>query len=344
MKAVLFREHGGPEKLEYAEVPDPEISPDEVLVRVKACSLNHLDILIREGIPAYKTRLPHISGCDVAGEVVALGENVEGLEEGTRVVVSPGISCFECDYCLSGHDNLCQSYTILGAGVDGGYAELVKTRSINVIPISDHLSFEEAAAFPLTFLTAWHMLVTRCGLHAGQDVLVLAAGSGVGSAAVQIAKLSGARVIATAGSDEKCQKAKELGADEVINHTQEDFSRKARALTSGRGVDVVFEHIGPETWSKSITSLAKNGKLVTCGATSGSEAKLDLRYVYSRQLSILGSMMGCRSELLTLLRLVGSKKLKPIIDSSFPLPEARRAQEMMLQRKQFGKILLIPAS
>jgi NADPH:quinone reductase-like Zn-dependent oxidoreductase len=342
MKAVVFREHGGPEKLEYTEVADPQIAPDEVLVRVKACSLNHLDIWIRQGIPAYKTRLPHISGCDVSGEVAALGENVEGLGEGDRVIIAPGISCFECDYCLSGHDNLCQSYSILGAGVDGGYAEFVKTQSINIIPISDSISFEEAAAFPLTFLTAWHMLITRCNLQAGQDVLILAAGSGVGSAAIQIAKLAGARVIATAGSDEKCQKAKELGADQIINHTQDDFSRKARALTSGRGVDIVFEHIGPETWAKSVTSLAKNGKLVTCGATSGSEVNLDLRYVYSRQLSILGSMMGCRSELLTLLKLVGSKKLRPIIDTSFPLSEARKAQEMMLNRKHFGKILLTP--
>jgi NADPH:quinone reductase-like Zn-dependent oxidoreductase len=237
---------------------------------------------------------------------------------------------------------LCQTYTILGAGVDGGYAELVKVPALNVIPIPDHLSFEDASAFPLTFLTAWHMLITRCGLRAGQDVLVLAAGSGVGSAAVQIAKLAGARVIATAGSDEKCQKAKASGADEVIDYTLEDFSRKSRALTNGRGVDIVFEHIGPETWSKSVTSLAKNGKLVTCGATTGSETKLDLRYIYSRQLSVLGSMMGCRSELLTLLRLVGSKKLKPVIDTSLPLSEARKAQEMMLQRKHFGKILLVP--
>ncbi|MBI1870395.1 MAG: zinc-binding dehydrogenase [Chlamydiae bacterium] len=342
MKAAIFHEHGGPEKISFEDVPDPKLERGEVLIRVKACSLNHLDIWVRQGIPAYKIRLPHISGCDVSGEVAGLGDEVKGIKTGTRVIVAPGLSCFQCEYCLSGNDNLCQSYTILGAGVDGGYAQFVKAPFQNVIGISDSLSFEEAAAFPLTFLTAWHMLMTRCCLKAGQVVLVLAAGSGIGSAAIQIAKLAGARVIAAAGTEEKCERAKKLGADEIILYSKEDFSKKARVLTHGQGVDVVFEHVGRETWEKSVTALRKNGKLVTCGATTGNEVKLDLRYVFSRQLSILGSMMGCRSELLTLVRLMGEKKLKAVIDQIFPLAEARRAQERMLERKNFGKILLIP--
>jgi len=343
MKAVFFKEYGGPEKLIYGDFPDPNMGRDEVLIRVKACSLNHLDIWVRQGIPAYKTHLPHISGSDVSGLIEAVGGEVQDLRPGMRVIVSPGISCFRCPNCLSGNDNLCDNYTILGAGAHGGYAQLIKVRSIDVIPIPEDLTFEEAAAFPLTFVTAWHMLMTRCQIKAGQDVLVLAAGSGIGSAAIQIAKLAGARVITTAGSAEKCERAKALGADEVINYHNDDFSRAVRMFTYGRGADVVFEHVGPETWSKSIQCLAKNGRLVTCGATTGKEVPLDLRYVFSRQLSILGSMMGCRHELLEILKLIAGKKLKPVIDSSFPLPDARRAQEKLLERKQFGKILLVPS-
>lgn len=342
MKSVIFREHGGPEKLEYTDVPEPKLLAGEVLVKVKACALNHLDIWVRQGIPAYKINLPHISGCDVSGEITGLGMGVENLKTGVRVLVAPGLSCFKCEYCLSGHDNLCESYKILGAGTDGGYAEFVKAPAMNIIAIPDSLSFEEAAAFPLTFLTAWHMLITRCGLRSGQSVLVHAGGSGIGSAAVQIAKLAGAFVITTARGDEKCAKAKSLGADEVIDYEKEDFSKKVRSLTHGRGVDVVFEHIGPETFAQSVSALAKNGKLVTCGATSGPQAQLDLRYLFSRQLSLLGAMMGCRHELLALLPLMASKKLRPIIDQIFPLSEARQAQERMLGRQNFGKILLKP--
>lgn len=343
MKAAFFKEYGGPEKLIYGDFPDPIIGRNEVLIRVKACSVNHLDIWVRQGVPAYKTHLPHISGADVSGVIEAVGEGVQELRSGMRVVVSPGISCFQCPNCLSGNDNLCDDYSILGARTLGGYAHLVKARSMDVIPIPEDLTFEEAAAFPLTFLTAWHMLITRCRLRAGQDVLVLAAGSGIGSAAVQIAKLAGARVITTAGSPEKCEKARALGADEVIDYHTNDFSRSVRIYTQGRGVDIVFEHVGPETWAKSIQCLAKNGKLVTCGATTGKEVSLDLRYVFSRQLSILGSMMGCRNELLEILKLITGRKLRPVIDSSFPLPEARQAQEKLLERRHFGKILLVPS-
>lgn len=341
MKAVVFHEFGKADKLIYEDVNEPIIGKDEVLVRVRACSINHLDIWVRGGIPAYKISLPHISGCDVAGIVEKIGEDVQNLTIGERVIIAPGISCFKCNYCLSGHDNLCTSYRIIGAGTDGGYAEYTKAPAINIIPIPGKLSFDEAAAFPLVFLTAWHMLITRCNLRPGQDVLVHAAGSGVGSAAIQVARLAGARVIATAGSDEKLEKAAGIGADDIINYTKEDFSKRVRTLTDGKGADIVFEHVGPETWEKSLLSLAKNGKIVTCGATSGPEAKTDLRYIFSRQLAIFGSMMGTRGELIDITRLMGQEKLKPVIDSIHPLKEAREAQELMLSRKIFGKLVLV---
>lgn len=342
MKAVVFHEHGGTDKLIYEEAPKPELGPGEVLVKVKACALNHLDIWVREGIPAYRIKLPHISGSDVSGEVAEIAPDVKGFTVGQKVVVFPGVSCLHCPNCLAGLDNMCETYTILGAGVDGGYAEFAKVKSINVIPMPEGLTFEEAAAFPLTFLTAWHMLITRAGLKPGETALVLAAGSGIGSAAVQIAKLTGAKVIATVGDDAKVRKAKELGADEIINYTKEDFSRRAKELTGGKGVDVVFEHVGPATWEKSILSLGKTGRLVICGGTTGPSVQVDLRYIFSRQLSIFGSMMGTHREFLEVVKLVGEKRLRPVVHAKFPLKEARQAQELMLSRNYFGKIVLCP--
>jgi len=342
VKAVRFHAFGGPEKLVYEDAAKPVPGPGEVLVRVKACALNHLDLWIREGIPAYKTPLPHISGCDVSGVVEAFGADVDAVEIGSRVFIAPGLSCFKCRDCLSGSDHLCEDYKILGASTDGGYAEYVKAPQKNVISIPDTLSFEAAAAFPLTFLTAWHMLISRAALRPGQDVLVLAGGSGVGSAAIQIGKLTGARVIAAASSDEKLERAKKTGADFLINYTAGSFDKTVLKLTEGRGVDVVFEHTGPATFGKSLRSLVKGGTLVTCGATTGPKADLDLRYVFSRELNILGAKMGRRAEILQVAALVGAGKLKPAIDSVFPLSEARAAQEKMLSRNIFGKVLLAP--
>ncbi len=341
MKAVRFHAFGGPEELVYEDCPKPAAGPGEVVVRVHACALNHLDLWIRQGIPAYNIQLPHIPGCDVAGVVAEIGEKVTGLSLGDRVIIAPGLSCFECRYCLSGADHLCQHYQILGAGPNGGYAEFVKAPGSNIIPIPEALSFESAAAFPLTFLTAWHMLIGRANLRPGQDVLVLAGGSGVGSAAIQIAKLAGARVFATASSEKKRVQARTMGAD-VLLESQEDFFNPIVEMTNGRGVDVVFEHVGPATFEKSLKSLSRQGILITCGATTGPSVDLDLRYVFSREMNIMGAKMGRRVELLQVAALVGAGKLKPVIDSVFPLSEARAAQEKMKDGDLFGKIVLKP--
>lgn len=340
MKAVIFDEHGGPEQLRYADVAPPSCQPHEVLVRVKACALNHLDLWIRHGIPAYRTPLPHISGCDIAGVIEQLGEQVTSLSVGRRVLVSPGLSCWQCEFCLSGRDNLCPSFKVLGAHVDGGYAEFVAVPGINAIPIPDTLTFEQAAAFPLVSITAWHMLFPLAGLRPGETTLIMGAGSGVGSMAIQMAKLVGARVITTVGSEWKVAKAKAIGADEVIDHSSEDLTKQVKALTDGRGVDVVFEHIGPAVWPRCLAALAKGGRLVTCGATTGGEVTMDLRYLFSRQLTLKGSYLGTRAELLESAALVCQGKLHPVIDRVLPLQEARAAQELLLSRHVFGKVLL----
>ena len=340
MKAVLFREHGGPHTLSYEDLPTPTVGAGDVLVRVKACALNHLDIWVRQGNPAYPMPLPHVSGSDVAGIVEQVGPHAEGITVGQRVFVSPGISCWRCDACLAGRDNFCRSYSLLGAMAHGGYAEYVKVPFRNVLPIPENLSFEQAAAFPLVSVTASHMLFALAGLQHGETVLIMGAGSGVGSMAVQMAKLAGARVITTVGSDDKIPKAVILGADAVINHAREKVPERVKLLTEGRGVDVVIEHVGPEVWDSCLASLAKGGRLITCGATTGAEVKLDLRYLYSRQYTIKGSYMGTRAELVKVAELMGQRRLIPVIDRTFPLQEARAAQELMLSRKFFGKIVL----
>src|SRR2546425_293555 len=280
MRAIMFSQHGGPEVLQVGEVPNPQIKAYEVLVEVRACALNHLDVWVRNGLPGIKIPLPHILGCDVAGVVREVGDLVTWTKAGDEVMVQPGVSCGHCPECLAGRDNMCDEYDIVGYRRDGGYAEFVAVPGVNVIPKPKNLSWEEAAALPLVTLTAWHMLVTRAHVQPGEDVLVHAAGSGVGSLGIQIAKLRGARVIATAGSDEKLAKAKELGADEVINYTRDDWPKEVKRLTDRRGVDVVFEHTGAETWPGSLASLKNSGRLVTCGATSGFDARNDLRQIF----------------------------------------------------------------
>jgi NADPH:quinone reductase-like Zn-dependent oxidoreductase len=342
MKAVVFHEHGGVEQLRYEDRPEPTMRENEVLVRVKACALNHLDIWGRKGLPGIKIPLPHISGSDICGEVANVGKLATKTKPADQVIVSPGLSCGACEYCLSGRDSMCRSYKIIGYLVDGGYAEFVTVPEVNIIKKPDWLKPEEAAAVPLVFMTAWHMLATRANVVPGEVVLVLGAGSGVGSAAIQIAKLWGARVIATAGTDEKLRLAKELGADEVINHNKQDIAEETRQLTDKRGADIVFEHVGAMTWEKSIRSLAVGGRLVTCGATSGYLGQTDIRFIYSKQLAIFGTYMASKGELRKVIDLIRQKKLKPVVDRVYPLAQAAEAQERMEHREHFGKIVLKP--
>ena len=340
MKAIVFSGHGGSEVLRYTDVQEPKIGPTEVLVKVRACALNHVDIWVRRGLPGIQIPLPHIPGSDISGEVAQVGGSVTRVRVGQRVLLAPGLSCGQCAACSAGNDNMCRRYTLFGYMVDGGCAEYVRSPEVNVIPIPGELSFEEAAAVPLVFLTAWHMLVARARLQPGEDVLVLGAGSGVGSAALQIAKLVGARVIATAGSDGKLEKARALGADEVIHHGRQKVAEEVKRITERRGVDVVFEHVGTATWEMSVASLAVGGRLVTCGATTGYDGRIDLRVLFSRQLVLLGSYMGSRGELYSVLKLIGQRKLKAVIDRVLPLAQCASGHELMEKREQFGKIVL----
>ena len=339
MKAVRFHAHGGPDVLRYEEVPEPVPGPGEALIRVRACALNHLDLWQRRGMARVTIGFPHISGADVAGEVVSTPDGE--LATGRRVMLQPGLSCGRCVACLDGRDNECPSYDVLGYRSDGGYAEYVKVPVQNLIAIPDAIGFVEAAAFPLVFLTAWHMLITRAQLRAGEDVLVLGAGSGVGQAAIQIAWRHGARVFATAGTDAKLAKARQLGAYEVVNHTTEDVPKRVREFTGGRGVDVVVEHIGTATWDRSLKCLVRGGRLVTCGATTGHEAHIDLRVLFGRQLSLLGSYMGRKGELLRAAPFFFAGELRPAVDRTYPLAEAAEAQRCLESRQQFGKIVLV---
>jgi NADPH:quinone reductase-like Zn-dependent oxidoreductase len=342
MKAVRFHEHGGLDVLKYEDAPDPEIQANEVLVKVKACALNHLDVWLRKGVRAWELPMPHIVGSDISGEVVQVGGLVTHVKNGDRVLLAPGISCGQCEACWKGLDSACRRYTLFGLMVDGGYAEYVKSPVENVIPIPGDLNFDEAAAVPLVFLTAWHMLFTRANVKPGEDVLVIGAGSGVGSAAIQIAKLVGCRVITTAGTDDKLDKARSLGADECINHTQQSIAKEVERLTGKRGVDVIVEHVGQAVWEDCFAALATYGRFVTCGVTSGGEVTLNLQALFGRQKTVMGSFMGGKGELMDALKLIGQRKLKPVIDSIFPLAEAREAQKKMQDRSLFGKIVLRP--
>lgn len=342
MKAVIFRQHGGPEVLEYTDVAEPRNRPDEVLVEVRACALNHLDIWVRKGLPGIEIPLPHILGNDVAGVVKQVGELVTWIKVGDEVMVQPGVSCGHCEACLGGKDNFCREYDIIGYRRDGGYAEIVAVPGVNIIPKPTPLSWEEAAALPLVTVTAWHMLVTRAKVQPGETVLVHAAGSGVGSIAIQIAKLRGARVITTASSDEKLAHARDLGADETINYTNSDWPKEVRRFTDRKGVDVVVEHTGAATWPGSIASLKSGGRLVTCGATSGYDGHTDLRQVFYRHLNILGSFMGSKAELLEAMKFVSQGKIHGVVDRVLPLSDARQAHELIENRAQFGKVVLKP--
>jgi NADPH:quinone reductase-like Zn-dependent oxidoreductase len=340
MKAVRLHEFGGPEVLRYEDAPDPQPRKDQVLIRIKACALNHLDIWVRKGLPG--VQLPHILGSDIAGGIVEVGEYVTGFKAGQRVLLAPMHFCNRCAKCVAGLQNQCREFTVLGNAVDGGDCELIAVPAVNVIPIPDTLDFVQAASVPLVFLTAWHMLVGRAAIRLGQTVLVLGAGSGVGIAAIQIAKLFHARVITTAGDEKKLEKAHALGADYGIDHYKQKISQEVRKITNKEGVDIVVEHVGPATWDESMKSLKPGGTIVTCGATTGPNASFDLRFLYSRQLNFLGSYMGTMGELYEVLGHVFAGRLKPVVDRTFPLKEARAAHEYLEASQMFGKVVLNP--
>jgi NADPH:quinone reductase-like Zn-dependent oxidoreductase len=342
MQALYLKAHGGAEAVELGLLPDPHAGPGQVRVRVRAAALNHLDLWVRAGWPALKLKFPHVLGADMAGEVDGVGAGVDPDLQGKRVVIVPGLSCGTCSQCLAGQDNLCRQFKLMGEHAGGGQAEYHVVPARNVLPLPNEVSFVQAAALPVTFQTAWNMLATKTTLDPASWVLVHAAGSGVGSAAVQIAKLFGATVIATAGSDEKCGRAKALGADHVVNYTSQDFLDEVRRLTGKRGVEVVFEHTGQATWEKSVRALATGGVLVTCGATTGYVGNVDIRYLFARQISIIGSTMGTRAELARIVDLVAQKRLDPVVDRVLPLSEGKAAQALLESRTTFGKIVLEP--
>ena len=342
MRCCVVREHGGYENILIEERPVPEPGPGQVRIAVKAVALNHLDLWVRRGVPGHPFPLPMILGCDFCGVVDALGPGVTSAKVGDEVAVAPGFSCGTCRRCLAGDDQLCPKYGIYGETTDGGCADYAVVSAANVLPRPANLSWAETAAYPLAFLTAWHMLVARCNVQPGETVLVHAAGSGVGSAAVQIAKMWGARVIATAGSQSKLDLATDLGADHVVNYRETDFAKEVRRITNKRGAEIVFEHTGEATFPGSVKSLAWGGRLVTCGATSGFEGRFDLRMLFFKSLSFLGSTMGSRSELHTITDHVAAGRLRPVVDRTLPLTEVREAHRVLEDREQFGKIVLLP--
>ncbi len=346
MKATVFHKHGPPDVLSYEDFESPKVHPNQVLVKVKGVALNHLDLFVRSGIPGLSLKMPHILGSDISGEIVELGSDVrDSLGVGQKILVDPGISCGVCEFCIRGEESLCLTYGILGEHSRGGYADYIAIDQQNVIPIpeSARIDLVEVAALPLTLMTAWRLLITKAKIKPGDDLLIIGIGGGVALAALQIAKAAGARVIVTSSSDEKLEKSVSLGAEATINHsTTPEYHKELYQFTKTRGVDVVLDSVGQATWARSLKSLRKGGKLVTCGATSGSTAETNLNLIFWKQLEILGSTMGSRDELRTALKLVWSGKVKPIVDRIFPLSKARDAHEVLERGEQFGKIVLRP--
>jgi NADPH:quinone reductase-like Zn-dependent oxidoreductase len=342
VKAAYFKEHGGSDRIIYGDYKDPAPAAGEVVVRVKACALNHVDMLLLDGRYPPPEGLPHVNGCEVTGTVEAVDGATWGLARGQRVVIFPGFSCGTCEFCLRGERTVCLRYGYLGAARDGGYAELVKAPAANIVPLPDSISFEAGAAVPLAMLTSWHALIAQAQLRPGQTVLVQAAGSGVGSAAIQIARLVGARVMTTVGSDDKIEFARALGAEHVVNYRTQDFVEEAKRWTGKRGVDVVVEHIGGETFERSTYALTRLGTLVSIGSHDTHWGRLDLRHVYSKNLRIIGTNLGSILELRTILDYMVAGRLRPVIDRTFALKDARAAVQHVLDRKNRGKVLLVP--
>jgi len=345
MKAVYIESHGGPEVLTYGTRPDPTIKPDEVKVRVRAVALNRLDLYTRAGGRGLRHSFPPplILGGDCAGDVVEVGDQVDGLKSGDRVVINPRLSCQRCPACLSGRDDLCPHYRFMGSAIDGSYAEYIAVPAANVYPITDTVSYEEAAAVPTTFLPVWNMLLRRAKLKPWETVLVLSASAGVGTAAIQVAsKIIGARVIATTSTPEKAAKALKLGADAVINYNQEDITERAKALTDGVGVDAVVDHVGAQFFTKAYEALRPGGRYGICGATTGLRTELHLGTLFTRQIEVFGVYMGTKEDMREIVTMLNRDKIHPVIDRVFPLPEAATAHQVMEEHNFFGKLLLRP--
>jgi NADPH:quinone reductase-like Zn-dependent oxidoreductase len=340
MKAAVFYEPGGPEKIQVSEVPDPQVAPDQILVKVKACALNHFDLLVLREADPETFSFPFWGGADISGIVAEAGKSVSQFRSGDRVVINPGLFCGKCEQCLSGEESLCESYGIIGDSVPGGFAEYIAVNEENVLKLPDGISFEEAAAVPLVFQTAWRALMTRAAVQPGEDVLILGASGGVGSAAIQIAKLAGARVFAVTSTAEKGSSVKELGADQVLDRNSGDIWKELADLTDQRGVDVVLETVGAATWDQSLRSLVRGGRLVTVGRTTGALAETDIKLIFWNQLQVIGSTMANQKEFSDVMAHFFQGELKPVIDSVFPLEQAREAYQRLEAGEHFGKIII----
>ena len=343
MQGVFFEEHGDADVLEYGELPDPEVGRGDVLVDVKAGALNHLDVWTRKGMPS-PGEFPHIPGSDAAGVVTEIGEDVTRFEVGDHVAVAAGSFCGDCEFCRQGEESLCERYTIIGEHSTGVHSEFASLPEENLVYVPDHVDWETAAAAPLVFQTAWRMLHSRAELEAGESVLVLGASGGVGHAAVQIAAQAGATVYATGSSQAKLDAAEELGADHVVNYEEEDFAEAIDELTGGRGVDVVVDHVGGPTWQNSLASLAKGGRIVTCGATAGPKVEVNISTLFWNQYDILGSTMGSNSDIDEVLELVWDGTFEPQIREVLPMSEATQAHQLLEDREGFGKVVVVPDS
>ncbi len=342
MKAARFHEYGGRDLMVYEDVPDPVLGSGEVLIRVRATGVNHVDIDLRNGSSRFPLKLPHILGLEVAGEVVDLAPDVVGLSVNSRVTPLYQINCRSCRFCVEGEHSLCRNTKLLGLHLPGGYAEYVKVPAWCVLPLPDRVSYGEAAAFQTTFGTAWHSLISRALLRAGETVLVSAAGSGVGSAAIQIAGLAGAIVIASAGDDRKLDRARELGASFGVNYRTQDLTQEVLAFTGSEGVDVVFEHVGGEVFSKSLKTLRPNGRLVVVGGHGGEIVPLDLITLFRNQWTVIGCQRQTEGELRAVFELIRQGILKTVIHAVVPLEEAAEAHRILEEREHFGKVILRP--
>ncbi len=342
MKAAIFQKHGGPEVIEIADVATPQVLPGQALIAVHAAAMNHLDLWARRGLPGLRLEFPHIGGSDMAGTIAEVGEGVEDLEPGMRVLVNPSLWCGHCEWCRQGQESLCNSFKIIGEHLNGGFAEYAVVPARNVLALPDELSFEDAAAVPLVYQTAWRAVVSRGRLQRGETILITGGSGGVSTAALQIARRMGAHVFVVTSGATKAQRLRDLGADIVIDRLEQDFASEVRSATEKRGVDMVLDSVGESIWADLMRSLARNGRLVTYGATTGPIGQIDIRLAFWKQLQVIGTTMSSRSEFEEVMSLVFRRELEPVIDVVWPLEKARDAHLRLEAGEQFGKIVLTP--